>query len=121
MGNSFLLRALITPVVPLSKSAFTVIPSCISIFSTPMSSYTSLSILNILLTSLCLPLSFAIPFGASVCVLPCYTFLFIGHAAFLQFYHSLFLSTLYSRYRIFFLFYSDTITNGHLLICDCLI
>jgi len=105
----------------LSKSAFTVIPSYISIFSTPISSYASLSILNILLTSLCLPLSFAIPFGASVCVLPCYTFLFIGHAAFLQFYYSLFLSTLYSRYRIFFLFYSDTITNGHLLICDCLI
>ena len=40
-------------VVPLSKSTFTVTPLCISTFSTLISNYTSLSILNILLTSLC--------------------------------------------------------------------
>ena len=96
------------PVMPLSKSAFTVIPSCISTFSTLMFSHISLNILNILLKSLCSPLSLTAPFGLSICVLLCYTFASVGHAATLQFHYSLFLPILYSGHKIFLLSCSDT-------------
>ena len=56
--------------MPLSKSAFTVMPSCISIFSTPMSSYTSLNILNVLLTFFCLlPFPLCLSEFLSICYL----------------------------------------------------
>ena len=58
------------PVVLLSKSAFTVIPLWMSTFSTPIFNHTSLNILNVLLTSLCLPFSFTVLFGGSLLVLP---------------------------------------------------
>ena len=94
--------------MPLSKSAFTIMPSCVSTFSTPMSSYTSLNILNILLTSLCSPPSLTAPFGVSVHVLPCCAFPSVGHAAYLQFHYSLFLPTLYSGHKILLLSCSNT-------------
>ena len=62
------------PVVPLSKSAFTIMPSCVSTFSTPMFNHISLNILNVLLMSLCLSFSFVVPFGTSVCALSCCAF-----------------------------------------------
>ena len=96
------------PVVPLSKSTFTVTPLYISIFSTPIFSHTSLSILNILLTSFCSLLFLAVPFGPSVHMLPYCTFPSVGHSTSSQFYHSLFLPTLYSGHRIFFLSHSNT-------------
>jgi len=103
-------------VVPLSKSAFTVIPLYISTFSTPISSYTSLNILNVLLTSLCLLPSLTMPFRVSICVLPYCTFLFVGHTASFQFYYSLFLPILHSRYKILLFSYSDTfLTTASLL------
>ena len=96
------------PVMPLSKSTFIVMPLCISIFSTPMFSYISLNILNILLKSLCLPPSLAAPFRTSVHIPLCCAFPFVEHTASLQFYHSLFLSILYSGHKILFLFCSNT-------------
>ena len=71
------------PVVPLSKSAFTIIPLCVSIFSIPIFNYTSFSILKVLLISFQLPPSFAMLFDSPGCVLPCYTFVSLDHAAFL--------------------------------------
>ena len=94
--------------MPLSKSAFTIIPPYISIFSTLMFSHTSLSILNVLFTSLYSSLSLTAPFGASVHVLSCCTFFFMGYTTSSQFYYSFFLSTLYSGRRIFLLSHSDT-------------
>ena len=47
------------PVAPLSKSALIIMPSCVSIFSTPIFNYTSFNILKILLTFFRLPLSLA--------------------------------------------------------------
>ena len=67
-------------VIPLFKSAFTVMPLYISTFSTPMFNHTFLNILNVLLTSLCLFSSFAIPFGTSVCMPPCYAFSSLEYA-----------------------------------------
>ena len=64
-------------VIPLSKSAFTIMPLYIFTFSTSMFNYTSLNILNILLMSLCLSSSFAVPFGTSVHVLFYCTFPFL--------------------------------------------
>ena len=58
-------------------------------------SYTSLSILNVLLTSLYFFPSLVVLFEAST------------HVTFPQFHHSLFLPTLHSRYNIPFLSYSD--------------
>ena len=83
-------------------------PLYVSTFSTPMSNYTSFSILNILFTSLCSLLSLAIPFRPSVYMPPYYVFFSVGHTASLQFYHSFFLLTLYSGHRIFLLSYFDT-------------
>ena len=94
--------------MPLSKSTFTVTSSCISIFSTPMSSYTSLNILNVLLTSLCSPLSLAIPFGVSVHAPSYCTFPYMGCTTSFQFYHSLFLPTLHSGHKILLFSHSDT-------------
>ena len=65
-----------SPIASLSRSAFTIMPSYVSTFSIPISIYTSLSILNILLTSLAIPSAYA---------LPCYTFSFVGHAIFSSF------------------------------------
>ena len=104
----YLLIYINIPVAPLSKSAFTVIPSYVSTFSTLMSSHISLSILNILLTSFCSFLSLAVPFGAFVYSLPCCAFPYIGHTTSPQFHHSLFLFTLHSGHKIFLLFYSGT-------------
>ena len=55
------------PVAPLSKSAFTVTPSWVSSFSTLIFNHTSLSILKVHLTSLCLPPSFAVPSRTPAC------------------------------------------------------
>ena len=90
------------PAMLLFKSTFIIIPLCIFTFSTLISSHTSLNILNVLLTSLCLPPSLAVPFGVSVHVLPCCTFLSVGHTTSPQFHHSLFLPTLHSGYKILF-------------------
>ena len=62
----------------LSKSAFTVTPLCVSNFFTPIFNYTSLNILKVLLTSLWLPLSFAMPFDSPGHVLLCYAFPSMG-------------------------------------------
>ena len=95
-------------VMPLSKSAFTITPSYVSTFSTPMFSHTFLNILNILLTSLYLFSFFAMLLGTSVHI-PLYcTFLSIGHAATSQFYHSFFFSILYSGHKISLLSCSNT-------------
>jgi len=91
----------------LSRSAFTVAPSWVSTFFTPIFNYISLNILNILLKSFCLPLSLAVHFGISVYILLCCAFLCTGHTATFQFHHSFLFSILYSRYRISFLFCSD--------------
>ena len=56
-------------------------PSYISTFSTPIFSHTSLNILNILLKSLCLSPSLAVPFRTSVYMLLCCTFPFVGCTA----------------------------------------
>jgi len=96
------------PVVLLSKSTFTVTPSCVSIFSTLMFSYTSFNILNILLKTLCSSLSLAIPFRLSVHMLLCCTFASVGHTITPQFYHSLFLPTLHSGHKISLLSCSNT-------------
>ena len=95
-------------VVPLSKSTFTVMPLCIFTFSTPIFSHTSLNILNILLKSLCPLPSLAVHFGTSVYMSSFCAFPSMEHAASLQFYPSLFLPTLHSRYKILLLSYSDT-------------
>jgi len=88
------------PIMLLSKSTFTVIPSCIPIFSTPMFSYTSLNILNVLLVSLCLSSPFAVFFGISVHVLFYCAFSSIESATTFQFYYSFFLSVLHSGHKI---------------------
>ena len=94
--------------MPLSKSAFTVMPLCISTFSIPISSYTSLNILNILLTSLCLPLFLAMPFKVSVHAPPYYAFPSVGHATSPQFYYFLFLPILHFGHKILLLSCFDT-------------
>ena len=77
-------------VTPLFKSAFTVMSLCISIFSTPMSSYTSLNILNVLLTFFYLLSSLTVPFRVSVHV-PLYcAFPSVGYTTSLQFYYFFF-------------------------------
>ena len=91
----------------LSKSTFTIIPSCVSTFSTLIFSYTFLSILNVHLTSLCLPPSLVVPFGTSIHVLLCYAFPCSGCTTILQFYHGCFLLVLYSGHQIFLLSSSD--------------
>ena len=68
------------PVAPLSKSAFSITPSWVSNFSIPMFSYTSLSILKVRLTSLCLPSSFTALSGTFAHAPLCYTFLLLGCA-----------------------------------------
>ena len=94
-------------VTPLFKSAFTVMPLCISIFSTPMSSYTSLNILNVLLTFFYLSPSLTVPFRVSVHV-PLYcAFPSVGYTTSLQFYYSFFFSTLYSGHKILLFYHSD--------------
>ena len=95
------------PCSPLFKSAFTVMPLCISIFSTPMSSYTSLNILNVLLTFFYLSPSLTVPFRVSVHV-PLYcAFPSVGYTTSLQFYYSFFFSTLYSGHKILLFYHSD--------------
>ena len=95
-------------VVPLSKSAFTVTPLCVSTFSTPMFSHTSLNILNVLLKSLCSSPSLAIPFRPSIYIPLCYAFTSVGRTATPQLYYSLFLSILHSGHKIPFFSCSDT-------------
>ena len=70
------------PVVPLSRSAFTVMPLYVSTFSIPISSYTSLRILNVLLTSLSFTFSFAMLSGSPDHVLLCCAFASLGCTAF---------------------------------------
>ena len=103
-----ILQSINISVVLLSKSTFTITPLCISIFSTPISSYTFLSILNVLLTSLCFSPSLATLFRASIHMPLCYAFSCLGYTTSFQFYHFLFLSTLYSEYNIPFLSCSNT-------------
>ena len=91
------------PVIPLSKSALTIMHLCISTFSTPIFNYISLNILNILLTSLWPISSIAALLGISIHMPSCYTFPSMGHATTLQFHHSFFFPVLHSRHRISFL------------------
>ena len=72
----------------------------LSIFSTPIFNYISLSILNILFISLCSLFSLAVPFGPSIHTLPCCTFASINCTATSQFYYSLFLPILYPGHKI---------------------
>ena len=98
-------------VVLVSKSTFTVIPSYMSTFSTPMFSYTSLNILNILLIFLCLFSFFAILFRVPVHI-PLYcTFLSMGCTATLQFHYGFFFHILYSGHKIFLLSCSNTLLS----------
>ena len=71
------------PMAPLSKSAFTVTPSCVFNFSTPTFNHTSLSILKVLLTSLQLFPSFAALSSSSDHALLCYAFASLGCTVFL--------------------------------------
>ena len=93
-------------VVPLSKSIFTVIPLCISTFSTPIFNYTSLSILNVLFI-VSAHLSLTVPFGASVHIPFCCAFLCSGYTTIFQFYYGRFFSVLHSKHQIFLLSSSD--------------
>jgi len=92
-----------TSVMPLSKSTFTITLSCMFTFSTPIFSYTSLNILNILLIFLCLFFFFAVLLETSIHILFCCTFPFIEHTTTPQFYYSFFFSILYFEYKIFLL------------------
>ena len=96
------------PITPLSKSALTVMPLCISTFSTLIFNYTSLNILNILLMSLWLTSSIAALLGISVHVPSCSTFPSIGCATTPQFHYGFFFSVLHSGHRIPLLFHSNT-------------
>ena len=96
------------PVAPLSRNALTVIPLCVSIFSTLIFNYTSWNILNILLTSFSIPSPFAVSFRTLVHMLFCYASPCIGYAATLQSYYSCFFPVLHSRHKILFLSFSDT-------------
>ena len=96
------------PVIPLSKSALTVMPSCIFIFSTPIFNYTSFNILNILLISLWPISSVAVLLRTSVCILFCCIFFSMGYATTFQFYHGFFFPVLHSGHRIPFFSYSNT-------------
>ena len=109
------------PVVPLSKSTFTVILSWMSTFSILIFNHTFLNILNILLISLCLLFSFAVLFGGSLHMPPDYVFSCAGHTTLLSFllclgypYHLAFSSLLslrtscpllFSQYIPFFLYH----------------
>ena len=73
------------PIASLSKSAFTITPSWVSTFSTPIFNHTSLNILNVLLTSLCSPPSLATPFGGLLYALPGCTFPCAGCTTLLSF------------------------------------
>ena len=96
-------------IVLLSKSTFTVTLSCISTFSIPISSYISLNILNIFLTSLYLFFSYTVLFGTPVYALPCYVFFFMGRTITPQFHYSFFFPVLYSRHKILLLSCSSTL------------
>ena len=85
-------------------------PLCVFTFSTPIFNYTSLNILNILLTFFWLIFSFAVLFGISVYVLLYCTFPSIGYTATSQFYCSFFFLVLHSRYRIFLFSCSNTLS-----------
>jgi len=98
-------------VVLLSKSAFTVMSLCISIFSTSIFNYTSLGILNILLMSLCLFSFFTVLFRTPVYILICCASPCLGHTTTLQSHHSCFFPVPYSEHRILFLFSFDTLAT----------
>ena len=93
------------PMALLSKSAFTVMPLCISTFSIPMSSHTFLRILNVFLTSLSFTSSFAALSGSLDYVLLCcafasldcavFSFLLFSHPHWLNTFHLLNKITLY--------------------------
>ena len=99
------------PIILLSKSAFTIIPLCVSTFSTPMFNHTSLSILNILLTFLCLSSFFTILFRTPIYMLPCCAFFCLEYTTTLQSHHGCFLLVLYSGHRILFLSSFNTSTT----------
>jgi len=94
-------------VASLFKSGFTVMPLYMSIFFILIFSYISLNILNALSISFCLPLSFAVPFRAFVCMSLYCTFLCLGYTTTFQFYYSCFFLVLYSGHQIFLLFSSN--------------
>lgn len=96
------------PIAPISKNALTVMFSYISTFFIPILSHISLNILNVLLTSLQLFSFFTMLFGAPTYILLYYIFTSMGYTTFPQFHYGFFCSILYSRHRIFFLFYSIT-------------
>ena len=77
-------------------------PLWVFIFSSPMFSYTSLNILNVLLTSLLSPPSLVAPFGALIHTLLCCVFAIVGRATTPQFYHGFFFPILHSEHKIFF-------------------
>ena len=92
----------------LSKSTFTIIPLCVSSFSIPIFNYTSLSILKVLLTSLCLLPSFAVPSRAPAHILLCCAFVSLGHAVIPQFHYGFFSPILHSGHKIFLFSSSNT-------------
>ena len=79
--------------------------------STLIFNHISFNILNILLIALWLTFFFAMLLGISICVLLCCTFLSMGYATTLQFYHSFFFSVLYSGYTISLFFCSNTFSS----------
>ena len=96
--------------MPLSKSTLTIILLCLFTFSTLMFSHISLSILKVLLTSLCLFPSLAILLRTSLYILLCYTFASMGCAATSQFHYGFFsfvytLDIKYSFSLLFFYYY----------------
>jgi len=97
-------------IILLPKSTLTIMPLCVFTFSTPIFNYTSLNILNILLTFFWLIFSFAVLFGISVYVLLYCTFPSIEYTATSQFYCSFFFLVLHSRYRIFLFSCSNTLS-----------
>ena len=95
----------------LSKSTFTIIPLCISTFSTLIFNHTSLSILNVLFIFLYSPSSLTMPFGASVHVPLCCAFLCSECTATFQFHYGCFLSILYFEHQIFLLSSSNIFSS----------
>ena len=95
-------------IVPLSKSAFTVTPWYISNFSTPIFNYTSLNILKVLLTFLCLLLSFAMLSRTSAYTPSCCAFTSLGYTTTPQFHYGFFSPILHSGHKIFPFSFSNT-------------
>jgi len=98
-------------IIPLSKSALTIMSPYISTFFTPIFNHTSLNILNVLLIFFWLVFSFIILLGISVHALPCCAFFSIGYTTTPQFYYSFFFFVLHSKHRIFLFSCSNILSS----------